>query len=84
MKSITIKLAMVLFVITLASCKKERTCTCTNTYKSSASVVSSSSTSTSTYKKVSNNVAKGACASYETTYQEGNETITETSDCTLK
>lgn len=83
MKKTFIKLSALIFVISMASCKKDRTCTCTDTFKSSGSTVSTSSTSTSTLKEVSGKAAKGACASYEETYQSGSATITETHDCSL-
>lgn len=83
MKNTFIKIAALTFVVSLASCKKERTCTCTNTTKTSGSTVSVVSNSTTTYKKISGKSAKGACASYEDVYQQSNETVTETHECSL-
>lgn len=83
MKNTLIKISALVFVVSLASCKKDRTCTCTNTTKSSGSTVSTVTNSTATLEKISKKSAKGACASYEDVYQESNQTITETHDCKL-
>ncbi len=72
-----------LILFAMSSCKKDRTCTCNVTLKSSASTVSLVSTSTTNLKDIDSRSAKGACASYEESYQDNGATITETYDCSL-
>ena len=49
--------------LTLASCKKERTCTCTTTNTSSSGVVTTGTPQVTTYKKVKGGDAKDLCIS---------------------
>lgn len=64
--------------ISLASCKKERTCTCTTTSSQSGS---SSTTSTVTYKDAKKSDARVACLSHS--YVDSNNN-TITTKCDLK
>lgn len=83
MKTNMIKLASLVLMLTLFSCKKERTCTCTETTKSSAVTVSFTETSTTVLKEVDGKTAKAACKSTEETYQDSGATITVTNECKL-
>ncbi len=80
MKKITI-LSIALIALSLASCKKERTCTCVTTDNDPASA-GASSTKTIVYKKITKANAKAACMSIDIT--PDGQPYTETRKCTLK
>lgn len=77
MKKITI-LAIAFIAISIASCKKDRSCTCTVTDNSPGST---SSEYKVVYKKITKSNAKAACMSIDIT--PDGQPYTETRKCTL-
>ncbi len=81
----TIIIAAGLLVISLSSCKKDRTCACTYTYTSTSGSVTTSPEETTVYTKVKKSDAKSLCqkSTYVTVNSKG-ETSTGVNDCKLK
>lgn len=63
--------------LSMASCKKDKTCTCTYTSNGTTS------TETFTLTKISGKDAKDACTKRTSTTTSGSNTSTWTSDCKL-
>ncbi len=80
MKKITL-LAVAFVAVSLASCKKDRTCECTYTSTSGSGSVSTSKT---TYKKVKKSDAKFLCQKTTYVHVDNSGTDTDISDCKLK
>jgi hypothetical protein len=78
MKKITL-FAFAIAALSLASCKKDRTCECTYTSTSGSSSVTTSST---VIKEVKKSEAKTLCQ--KTTYTDNLSAYSSTSDCKLK
>lgn len=78
MKKISI-LSIAFLAISVASCKKERTCTCSTI---SSAPGSTASEKTIVFKKISKRDAKAACMSLKVTPDGQPDTDTRT--CTLK
>lgn len=88
MKKITL-FAFAAVALSLASCKKDRTCECTYTSTSSYGTNNTiSHTETTTYKKIKKADAKYMCTKDNSSYTEtstgGAYTSTSMSDCKLK
>lgn len=85
MKKITL-FAFAVAALSLASCKKERTCECTYTQSGVTNVTSH--TESTTYTKIKKADAKYLCTkdntTTTTTYVGGSSSGTSTSDCKLK
>jgi len=77
MKKITLALSC-LGILSLASCKKERTCTCTD-----VSTGGTASVYTIKYDKISKKEAKDVCNKSSTSTTEGGTTETSSTDCKL-
>ena len=83
MKKVTLFAVVAMAVLSLASCKKDRTCTCTIT----SSLGGGSSTTTSVMTKVSKKTGQANCVSgtYENVPSGYSGTVdVETRSCTLK
>jgi hypothetical protein len=80
MKKITILTACAI-VMSLASCKKDRTCECTYTSTEPGSV---SETNSYTILDVKKKDAKVSCISVSETYTVNGASYTDTQTCTIK
>lgn len=78
MKTIKLIFATVC-VISLASCKKDRTCECTYTNSNGKA-----STYTVTYTKIKKGDAKDACSNTSSSETSGGDTSTDKTECKLK
>lgn len=83
MKNIVIPV-LALAIVSLSSCRKERTCSCTTTV--AAGGTSTTSTSTETIDKANKRVAKNVtgCYSYKQTETINSVAVETTQECELK
>ena len=79
MKKITLFAVVAMAVLSLASCKKDRTCTCTDTNAGGSTVHTIVVT-----KATKKSVAAGACASGTVTETIGGSSYVSTRTCTIK
>ncbi|HWY38009.1 MAG TPA: hypothetical protein VNY73_05590 [Bacteroidia bacterium] len=79
MKKITLLAVAAIAVLSMASCKKDRTCTCTQT-----SPGGSSSYTLVVTKVTKAGATQGACASGTTTETSGGTSYVITTSCTVK
>lgn len=84
MKKISILAVAAVAVLSMTSCKKDRTCTCSET-STSGGTTSAASTTTVVVNKSTKNAANGGnCASYTKTQTISGTTVTDNVTCTLK
>lgn len=80
MKKIKLLSAVAFIAISMASCKKDRTCECTYSSTSSSSV----HTSSTVINKTKKSEAKTLCQKTTSSYSDSNGTDLTISDCKLK